>query len=60
MEKIATRKSVINVQNNNSDRMKRCLTIVDDSLASIDITLWGQYAGYYISENEDASSIVDS
>jgi hypothetical protein len=40
--------------------MKRCLTIVDDSLASIDITFWGQYAGYYISENEDASSIVDS
>lgn len=36
------------------------MTVVDDSLTSIDVTLWGNFASFYLNEADEHSSIVDS
>jgi hypothetical protein len=52
LEKLAARKDPRNISNG-VDRLKRYLTIMDDTLHSIDLTLWGSLASEYISESEE-------
>ena len=59
LEKLTARKDPRNISNG-VDRLKRYLTIMDDTLHSIDLTLWGTLASDFIAEGEDQSSLINN
>ena len=59
LEKLTARKDPRNISNG-VERQKRYLTILDDTLHSIDLTLWGSLATDFIADNEDQSSLINN